>query len=203
MYDSKDERNNRVRELSNRGISIGTIAKMEGISRQRIWQIVNYIRELNNHEYNKLRTRIFFRDNYQCQWGKTCGNKINSMTLPERKRKLIVHHIDGNHTNNDPKNMITLCTGCHSAFHRLDYWDKRKKKDYQKKCKQCGKDFISKFSKSVYCTRGCFGKSRRLYMDLEKGTKEYNQMVYLRRKEYMTKYYKEYNQKKREEKLST
>jgi hypothetical protein len=37
---------------------------------------------------------------------------------PEHQCQLDVHHIDGNHANNDPVNLMTLCANCH----RLATW---------------------------------------------------------------------------------
>jgi len=33
---------------------------------------------------------------------------------------LEVHHDDGNPTNNDPKNLTTMCACCHRLFHHLN-----------------------------------------------------------------------------------
>lgn len=30
---------------------------------------------------------------------------------------LCIHHIDGNHGNNDPANLMVLCNGCHARLH--------------------------------------------------------------------------------------
>ncbi len=51
------------------------------------------------------------RDNYICQVCSLEG--------------FFVHHIDYNRSNNDPKNLITLCNSCHSKtnFHR-NKWEK-------------------------------------------------------------------------------
>lgn len=56
----------------------------------------------------ELRESIFKRDNYSCQ----CLHRHH------HRRRLDVHHIDWNKRNNDPKNLITLCNGCHMAIHR-------------------------------------------------------------------------------------
>lgn len=32
-------------------------------------------------------------------------------------RRLVVHHRDGDHTNNDPCNLVTLCDTCHKLVH--------------------------------------------------------------------------------------
>lgn len=35
------------------------------------------------------------------------------------KRKLTIHHKDGNHSNNDPENLQTLCRKCHDKAHNM------------------------------------------------------------------------------------
>ena len=37
--------------------------------------------------------------------------------VPESLRQLDVHHIDGDHQNNDPTNLTTLCANCHRLVH--------------------------------------------------------------------------------------
>ena len=29
-----------------------------------------------------------------------------------------IHHLDGNHKNNDPNNLILVCPSCHKTFHK-------------------------------------------------------------------------------------
>lgn len=58
---------------------------------------------------SELRELIRKRDNYQC---KVCGKK--EINLIEYHRKLPVHHIDYDKTNDNPNNLITLCHSCHS-----------------------------------------------------------------------------------------
>lgn len=39
---------------------------------------------------------------------------------------LVIHHIDGVHTNNTPSNLEVLCSPCHSSHHKQEWWDARK-----------------------------------------------------------------------------
>jgi len=55
------------------------------------------------------------RNNYICQ---ECG-KTQEQNLKEFNRKLDVHHIDGNDTNNMDENMVTLCLNCHRNIERI------------------------------------------------------------------------------------
>lgn len=67
-------------------------------------------------EFNdSLREKIRKRDNYTCQ---ECGK-----TQEKLGRKLAVHHIDYDKTNNDEDNLISLCHSCHSKtnFNRDDW----------------------------------------------------------------------------------
>ena len=52
-----------------------------------------------------LRKAIRERDGFRCQ---VCGKEYHP-----NGRKLSVHHIDYDKMNNNPKNLITLCTSCH------------------------------------------------------------------------------------------
>jgi 5-methylcytosine-specific restriction endonuclease McrA len=37
--------------------------------------------------------------------------------VPEQERQLEIHHIDQDRLNNDPANLQTLCSNCHSLIH--------------------------------------------------------------------------------------
>lgn len=68
----------------------------------------------NKDRFNGLRDSILKRDGEAC---KACG----------KTNKLAVHHIDGTNyikgnANNDEKNLITLCSSCHS---RLHHWQRK------------------------------------------------------------------------------
>ncbi len=63
-------------------------------------------------EFNiKLKQKIRERDNYTCQIS-SCDKLGNP-----------VHHIDYDKTNNESKNLITLCKSCHSQTNtKREYW---------------------------------------------------------------------------------
>lgn len=62
---------------------------------------------------NCLKEKIRKRDNYQCR---ICGIKQNG-------RKLSVHHVDYDKTNNEDWNLITLCDSCHmKTNYNREYW---------------------------------------------------------------------------------
>lgn len=46
----------------------------------------------------------------------TCG------FVPVHKAQLDVDHIDGNHSNDDPKNLQTLCANCHRLKTYIQRW---------------------------------------------------------------------------------
>ncbi len=50
---------------------------------------------------HKLKKEIKERDKNKCR------------ICLQKKKVLVVHHIDGNRYNNDPKNLVTLCETCH------------------------------------------------------------------------------------------
>ena len=84
--------------------------------------------------------------------------KCESCGLTEWKGEEIpleLHHIDGNHFNNDLDNLQLLCPNCHSL---TDSYCGRKNKT-EHKCKECGKE-ISRWSNSGLCS-DCTKKKQR------------------------------------------
>jgi len=58
-------------------------------------------------DFWNVREYVLFRDGHQCQGRKGCKGRI-----------LNVHHIESRKTGGDaPNNLITLCEGCHNAYH--------------------------------------------------------------------------------------
>lgn len=74
--------------------------------------------EVYGLEFNEnLREEIRNRDGGICQ---RCDK-----TQEELGRKLDVHHIDYDKTNNNPENLICLCNVCHTKTnYNRDYWEK-------------------------------------------------------------------------------
>ncbi len=67
-------------------------------------------------EFNdELKEQIRERDNYQCQ---VCG-----IYQKDLSRSIDIHHIDYCKQNNDPQNLIALCTSCHgkTQFNRGEW----------------------------------------------------------------------------------
>lgn len=65
-------------------------------------------------EFQRAKEYIRLRDRHICQ---ECGKNVNHIDVT--KRSAPVHHIDGNEKNNDTKNLVTLCIGCHLLIHRV------------------------------------------------------------------------------------
>ena len=40
--------------------------------------------------------------------------------------QLVVHHVDGDHTNNVVENLEVLCSPCHTSHHKQEWWNSQK-----------------------------------------------------------------------------
>jgi len=61
----------------------------------------------NNTEFQKIKNVILYIHSYECFMCNFVSTKNH------------VHHIDRNHSNNDPFNLIPLCPDCHKKIHSL------------------------------------------------------------------------------------
>lgn len=64
---------------------------------------------------SKIKRQILERDNYQCR---NCNTTLDEHLVSDGT-SLHVHHIDYNDQNNDPTNMITLCSRCHGMTNTI------------------------------------------------------------------------------------
>lgn len=65
--------------------------------------------------WKRIMRSIRKRDDYTCQM---CGEQH-----PTRSKTLHVHHIDGDKTNNDPSNLMTVCATCHPRGKRKEKYN--------------------------------------------------------------------------------
>ncbi len=143
----------RMAELRDRGMSYLAIGVIFGVSRQRVHQILSGYQRLNNSGsysngwYFKLKELVMERDDNKCQ---RCDSEDN----------LLVHHQDSNDRNNDLLNLITLCNKCHLDLHRPEAGSKNTDK---MSCDKCGSIKVAKKGftwlahkkEQVYYCRGC------------------------------------------------
>lgn len=59
-----------------------------------------------DNEFISVRKDILERDNYTCQFCNFRATKFQD-----------IHHIDDNHKNNTPENLVTICCLCHACHH--------------------------------------------------------------------------------------
>lgn len=76
------------------------------------------------------------KGNYSMPWLKHRGDSCEMCDhRPFFKSSLDVHHRDGDKSNNDPNNLMTLCPGCHRDLHSFGHQtgDLRKAENLLKK----------------------------------------------------------------------
>lgn len=75
-----------------------------------------------------------------------------------RPMKLQLHHMDGDHLNNELSNLQLLCPNCHSMTDNFGVYNSKRFKE-KRYCKDCGQE-ISKSNKTGLC-RKCYMESRK------------------------------------------
>lgn len=68
----------------------------------------------NAHKHYHQGQRVAWDHTYRRHVGDTCEH---CGLQDEDTRLFDVHHLDGNHANNDPANLATLCPTCHRRAH--------------------------------------------------------------------------------------
>jgi hypothetical protein len=92
----------KVIKLYKQRYSSGEIARKFGISTQRVHQIVK--------GYQSFATSVGDLSRYPRLVGKPCQRCGG----PQQ----VIHHVDGNSSNNAESNLIPLCKLCHTAVHK-------------------------------------------------------------------------------------
>ena len=100
-----------IQQLRKKRYTYNQIGKLLNISRQRVHQIFTKAKYKKGSP-NSFRDIIRDIDNNECQ---VCGRKNCN---DSNKRKLSVHHLDGNNKNNSFHNLMSLCSQCHAMVHK-------------------------------------------------------------------------------------
>lgn len=69
--------------------------------------------------FNSLKPQILERDDYTCQ-AEGCG-RTNDENQDISGHRLHVHHIDYDHGNSVPGNLVALCTSCHAKTNTMQH----------------------------------------------------------------------------------
>jgi len=93
--------NNEMIELRNSGLTYRAIGEIFGVSKQRVYQLVNdyIICGTRNKSYMNVKN----------------GGACFSCNSTEN---LNVHHLNGNKRQNNKHNLILLCAQCHKNIHK-------------------------------------------------------------------------------------
>lgn len=74
-----------------------------------------------NQAFSRVRLSVIERDHFTCRY---CGlisqpvrQKNTSILSLKASGYLEVHHVDDDHGNNHPDNLVTICPFCHCVFH--------------------------------------------------------------------------------------
>lgn len=105
---TKTERNDQMKKMAGQGYSLGSVSALFGISRQRVQQITSGYQQLikkSNH-FKELSNIVKERQEQSCL---KCGSISHN---------LLIHHIDGDDSNNELTNLVALCSKCHLDLHR-------------------------------------------------------------------------------------
>jgi len=95
--------------LRKKGLSYEQIGSLFGVSRQYAHQLISGYGEVNNslhkrNSINKAHSLALQRDNNTCQ-------------ICQSQNRVIIHHIDGDDTNNNLENLLSVCRKCHQNIH--------------------------------------------------------------------------------------
>jgi len=102
---NKNYMKEKIKSLYNAGKSQAEVAKLLGVSRQRVHQVIRNYKTLDSEKQSE-KMETFFNYGFKCNF---CKSKIN----------LQIHHIDNNCHNNDLDNLVCVCKRCHTNIHKI------------------------------------------------------------------------------------
>jgi len=74
--------------------------------RRHLWRMDGDHSIIEDSKLSDVRSEVLKRDVFSCYF---CSFKA--------KKYQEIHHIDENHNNNNPENLVTVCNLCHQVFH--------------------------------------------------------------------------------------
>lgn len=75
-------------------------------AKRATWRVADGHASESDIAFQAIRVRVLQRDDHTCRF---CGLRA------EKYQE--VHHLDDNHANNKPDNLVTACCLCHQCFH--------------------------------------------------------------------------------------
>ncbi len=82
-----------------------TLRSIQLAVKRSSWRPAGHYESLHG-DWSKIRIEILKRDDYMCVY---CGFSAHKFQE--------VHHLDGDHDNNLPENLVTACSFCHATQH--------------------------------------------------------------------------------------
>lgn len=109
-------------------ISCSNCNKIIQRTRYQLRKSLNGIYFCDNMCKNRYLNIIRWKDNYQVKNHRVkreeiiskCNKKCSNCGFDGDVRMLDIHHIDGNHSNNDVSNLTSICVWCHQKYHRCN-----------------------------------------------------------------------------------
>jgi intracellular multiplication protein IcmJ len=87
-------------------MSVNVVRPLFISSKRTSWRMLDWHAGESDNRYAEIREKVLKRDNYQCAY-------CNFKSLKYQQ----LHHLDNDHGNNKPENLVTACALCHQCFH--------------------------------------------------------------------------------------
>lgn len=81
-------------------------------AKRKSWRLADSHASESDSAFQAVRKTVLERDDYGCRF---CAFKVSPTKTGASWQD--VHHLDDDHGNNDPTNLVTACCLCHQCFH--------------------------------------------------------------------------------------